>query len=786
MKKTLHLHFWTVIIAACAIAASCSEDQSSSLDSENASTSNVGAPLKFYTGSSQQERIISSTRADIDNSPKQHAIQCEAIIKAPLSMAENKWSATGIVVNQGKAYVSWHSNFDYNNVSRYGGFLDILDLSSLSFNAAYSSDHLKFNDIYILGDTVYSAATGLRISKTDPAKYIEDVRAEVLAMSRSKLITGSDDIIPQEYRVPGSSCNSITRYYNHITSSYDNYVYVSCGNTPGWEGAVPVSFVTLSAEANNETNYYGSATYYADDASADAVADAFGETPGYYVGKYVSYVEDDILSFYQTGRTQQGTAKAYIRYGDTSATPALCDAVIYTASDTHEDDLDGTYGKFVCVSDLKYVYACFGDAGIRIYKLEDVKNGGTLTAVNNIPTRCGAVAVDDKYIYAATAVGLRIYSKADINENGGVLSPVALEGEKTVDGSIEGYVPAEGSCNYIALYKDYILVAYGQQGVKIFRFNPTKIDRSYEEEYTKVTVTPENISSVDWNLDRVIYKFTGTFTEKITVDAGPGLTQIYDGTDAVTNIPYTVNNRSNKDKLTFYFGNSEFKTYAPSYFTDYFSESTGDYTIRNFKTDEIEVFGNPKVTIQGNDLTYLFLQVYNADIDIDDNVIVNNGDKHVDDSGSVSKFAIYLKACHYNLSFTNNHVVGKLGNAFGIYGHDDQYYIKAYAENMNGTVNVISRFANNDFTLSDDEEEISRAIKIWNDCTFYGTNNPVYMVLNGTAFTGLSQAAKEFVRMALSTHNNNNFYMPVKVSTKEGAYKIFGFDSYNCNSVEEF
>ncbi len=64
---------------------------------------------------------------------KADRLQLVAKIAPVASIAENNWSATGVAIQNGTAYVSWHSNRQAaNKATDWGGALDVINIADLA------------------------------------------------------------------------------------------------------------------------------------------------------------------------------------------------------------------------------------------------------------------------------------------------------------------------------------------------------------------------------------------------------------------------------------------------------------------------------------------------------------------------------------------------------------------------------------------------------------------------------------------------------------------------------
>lgn len=355
---------------------------------------------------------------------------------APLSDAAAKhWSATGIAIASGNAYVSWHSNHQAAvQATAWGGAVDEISIAALDSKATdgiitntLTSDGVKFNNVFANGNDLYFPLTCYK-----SGAVVGKLAIGVQAM----------DTI----RIPGSSAN-----------------------------AIEVNGATLTAVTGYKGGAYSLSTGFNADGGSREVTkivakDAFG-------GKYI--VDGKIL------RTDD--THAYITDAANPENEVVLSAPLLSQTKYAEkyDGETGTwsnvgtqaqyYGKHTMAIDnnLIYVGGGLGEAGkngLRVYSEgsgEPVWENGTGTT---------AVCVDGDYVYAATDAGLRVYGKY----NGTELPLYAFEVLNYDENGNAADAPGENkpvagtdahSPNFVAVGGGYIFVACGQSGVYVFKLN---------------------------------------------------------------------------------------------------------------------------------------------------------------------------------------------------------------------------------------------------------------------------------------------------------------------------
>lgn len=375
---------------------------------------------------------------------------------APLSDAATKhWSATGVAIANGNAYVSWHSDHQATvQATAWGGAVDVISIEALNTKATdgvitntLTSDGVKFNDVFANGNELYFPLTCHKSGAVV-----------------GKLAIGAETM--DTIRIPGSSANAIEV------------------NTDG----------TLTAVTGYKGGAYSlSAGFNAEGGSREVTAivenDAFG-------GKYV--VNGKVL------RTTNENAYLY----DVASKSEISLGAPLLSQQKFAEKYDGEtgtwsnvgteaqyYGKHTMAIDnnLIYVGGGLGDEGkngLRVYSEgsdEPVWENGTNTTAVTVATVAGK-----KYIFAATGAGLRVYQPLTTVDDKAELPLYAFEvlnydnDGVAADGTPDDFTVPEGkedqyptnkpvagttghSSNSVAVGGGYIFVATGQTGVYVFK-----------------------------------------------------------------------------------------------------------------------------------------------------------------------------------------------------------------------------------------------------------------------------------------------------------------------------
>lgn len=407
---------------------------------------------------------------------------------APIAESDaalHHWSATGVAVTGGNAYISWHSNHqasEIENVSipadAWGGALDVVSIAALMapqqgvspISNTMTSLRVKFNNVVADGGNLYFPLTCYN-------------NGAVVG----RMAIGSTEAM-DTIGIPGSSANAVYVQGNTIYAA------------TGYAGGV----FSMPSDFTDETEFTVVAPY----------SQTFG-------GKYIAdgYVlrTDDAES--QLVPLAGGEARSL----GAPLTSAEKYAEAYDPANGVWYPLQGEtaahFGKHTMAIANDYIYVAGGKGqgtvnGLRVY-------GSTGNApVWQNGTNTTAVCVEGDYVYAATGAGLRVYEKYD----GTNLKLYAYEvKEYDNDGNAIGHTAGTDahSSNFVAVdpQSGLIFVACGQSGVYVFRLN-------HEAPATEITVSL-NIPSINH-----------TESDKIDVDSETGKDFI---------IPSTVPSEEGKD-----------------------------------------------------------------------------------------------------------------------------------------------------------------------------------------------------------------------------------------------
>ena len=427
--------------ASTLMLAACSEDINQGPDNNRPVENALN--LTSLSPASQAGRVSlpGQTRGQ-----KSERLQLVAKIAPVTGAALNNWSATGIAIANGNAYVSWHSNRQaQNQATAWGGAIDVLDINALTdLNGAINPANVitgtqvassaKFNGIVADGDALYLPIT----SYTDGAQV-------------GRWTPGAEAV--DTITIPGVSANSI---------DFDgNTLYA----VSGYKGGL-YSFPTADFGAEDRTGITENFEY----------SETFG-------GKYIS--GGLVLRSNDEEGMQILDLQGNVRNSGNALVSAEKQAENYNPSTGDWVLVEGTeathYGKHTMAVDGNYRYVgggqgSNGENGLRVYTGTGLvwQNGTNTTAVTV------AEVGGDKFVFAATGAGLRVYEPfngtdmplfafevTNYDENGNaVKNPENNKFEAGTDAHSANFVAVDGTTGLI-------FVACGQSGVYVFKLDTT-------------------------------------------------------------------------------------------------------------------------------------------------------------------------------------------------------------------------------------------------------------------------------------------------------------------------
>ncbi len=388
---------------------------------------------------------------------------------AETDAAYHNWSATSVVVNDGRAYVTWHSNHQAaTQADKWGGAIDVIDIPADGSNAPWElqltaqNNSIKLNQGYIANGRLYLAGTGSTTGAT-----VGSIALPITETSTLRYIN-----------LPGSSANGVELIGSNLIAAtgYDGGAYSFDANFDTAESigkvqvnniATPnVTFDSWLGESVNNNSYGGK----------------------YVTGGYVLRTDDNVGAIVPVNNPSQPIALDV----PLTSTEKFAEAYDPEAGEWYPLDGDKAahYGKHTMAIDGGFAYVGAGQNGLHVY---NVSTGASVWSNNNSTT---AVVSQGDYIYAATGIGLRVYKKnAD-----GTLALYAYEvDEYNADGTANSSTAASNghSANFVAVGGGYIFVAYGQTGVRIYRLDE---NASEPEETKETTLNVPSVKSTETQL----------------------------------------------------------------------------------------------------------------------------------------------------------------------------------------------------------------------------------------------------------------------------------------------
>ena len=455
LKKLIDMRFKHHLLSlgcAALMLASCTDDAldngaSNGLGPE--ADSNV-VTLTVLDGASQQGRIHTPSAPDT-RALKSQRLQYVATIGNPTWQdADHVWSATSVYLDDAtqQAYITWHSDRQAQNQAQtWGGAMDVINIANEDkpevINSLGNSNLLKFNNIIKHDSKLY-------LSAMHPRKGGVVARVDLNTPTKADLIG-----------FPGSSVNA-------IALCNEKLMVVS-----GFNG----TYGTVSPEQPAiEYDYEqpGKNTYVTLNQSLDK---DFG-------GKYVAIDENSNAYILRQNGENNGQIIDVTNNNTINMSVSLLSEEKFAEDydpETEEWITEGTrqsvyFGKHVMVIRKGYAYVAAGKSGIYKYDL----TSGEETKINGI-FAIGLYA-DDEFLYAATGSGLRIYQ---FNDETGDLPLYAFEVETydeagtgaptsttaATTGSNKRHSPNFVAAHYNEAKKStYIYIAYGQSGVRVYKF----------------------------------------------------------------------------------------------------------------------------------------------------------------------------------------------------------------------------------------------------------------------------------------------------------------------------
>lgn len=473
---------------AVLLLASCTDDalDNGANNGQNPEANSNVVNLTVLDGASQQGRIHTPA-APNTRALKSQRLQYVATIKnLEWQNEDHVWSATSVYLDDEnkKAYVTWHSDRQATNPAQtWGGALDVIDITNEDLPKSEvmvgNENLLKFNNVMKYNGKLY-------LSAMHPRQGGVVARINPGAPATADLIG-----------FPGSSVNAVAEY------SPNTLIAVS-----GFKG----TYGTFDAGANAQLYDY-------ENPENNAYLKLFtesGEAEKDFGGKYVAVDENGKAYVLR----QNGDKGQIINVEDgktiNMTVPLLSENKYAEDYDPETEDwiTEGTrrseyFGKHVMVIRNGIAYVAAGKSGIYKYNLTDGKE----TKINGIFAT--GLYADDEFLYAATGSGLRIYQ---FNDETGELPLYAFEVEtydeegtgaptSTTAATTGASTTKRHSPNFVTAHKNgnntYIYIAYGQSGVRVYKFMKEGEEQPEEPEDNHGWVDPGDDSDIVWATENV-------------------------------------------------------------------------------------------------------------------------------------------------------------------------------------------------------------------------------------------------------------------------------------------
>lgn len=471
---------------AALMLASCTDDAldngaSNGLGPE--ADSNV-VTLTVLDGASQQGRIHTPSAPDT-RALKSQRLQYVATIGNPeWQDKKHVWSATSVYLDDAtqQAYITWHSDRQATNPAQtWGGAMDVINITDEDkpevINSLGNENLLKFNNVMKYSSKLY-------LSAMHPRKGGVVARVDLGNPTQAELIG-----------FPGSSVNAIAPCEGKlmVVSGFNGTYGTVSPEQPAieydYEQPEKNAYVTLGPDLNKD----------------------FG-------GKYVAIDEGGRAYILR----QNGDNGQII---DVKGGTTIDMSVPLLSENKYAEDYDpetgewiteGTsrseyFGKHVMVIREGYAYVAAGKSGIWKYNLTN----GEETQINGIFAT--GLYADDEFLYAATGSGLRIYQfndetgdlplyafEVETYDEAGTGAPTSTTAATTGANTTKRHSPNFVAAHYNETEKStYIYIAYGQSGVRVYKFVKEGEEQPEEPEDEHPWVDPGDDSDIVWATENV-------------------------------------------------------------------------------------------------------------------------------------------------------------------------------------------------------------------------------------------------------------------------------------------
>ena len=489
LKKLIDMRFKHHLLSlgcAALMLASCTDDAldngaSNGLGPE--ADSNV-VTLTVLDGASQQGRIHTPSAPDT-RALKSQRLQYVATIGNPeWQDKKHVWSATSVYLDDAtqQAYITWHSDRQATNPAQtWGGAMDVIDITNEDQPKVTQSlgngNLLKFNNVMKYSSKLY-------LSAMHPRKGGVVARVDLGNPTQAELIG-----------FPGSSVNAIALCNEKlmVVSGFNGTYGTVSPEQPAieydYEQPEKNAYVTLGPDLNKD----------------------FG-------GKYVA-IDEGGKAYILRQNGDKGQI-IDVKSGTTidMSVPLLSENKYAEDYDpeTEEWITEGTrrseyFGKHVMVIRKGYAYVAAGKSGIWKYNL----TSGQETKINGIFAT--GLYADDEFLYAATGSGLRIYQfndetgdlplyafEVETYDEAGTGAPTSTTAATTGANTTKRHSPNFVAAHYNEAKKStYIYIAYGQSGVRVYKFVKEGEEQPEEPGDDHPWVDPDPDSPIVWATENI-------------------------------------------------------------------------------------------------------------------------------------------------------------------------------------------------------------------------------------------------------------------------------------------
>lgn len=476
--------YWLAGFAALMMTAACSDDNvvnDNPTPDPDPVESNV-VTLDVVDGASQADRIHMVPQTKAVGGVKKNRLNFVAAIDAPEERQGKKWSTTSIFIEneagtENTVYITWHSDRQATDPATvWGGALDVINfevpsnptvdnpLADLEIKGSYINDDLmKFEHVMKVEGVTFETPNGgtttadaLFLSATHAEKGAVVARVPMFNPSRAEIIG-----------MPGTSVNCVAQLGNNLVA------------VTGFKG----TWATFSPSAE-------AVDYDYDDLNNNAWLKLGQDLSEGFGGKYIAIDENGRGYVLRTddGEAQiLGASSGRLVVGGMA--PLISDWKVGENYDPATDqwttgkEESQLQGKHVMVVKDGYAYVGAGLNGLRVYRLSDGMEVKNFDDEKGGPNTIG-LCIDDNLLYAATGSGLRVYQMLgngqlelyafEVEEYDANGLPNSMNPPTTMD---EGEAtPGHHSANFVTVLTSgsdkYIFVAYGQDGVRVYKLIP--------------------------------------------------------------------------------------------------------------------------------------------------------------------------------------------------------------------------------------------------------------------------------------------------------------------------